>query len=71
VAATRTMQSRVVNSEWITNYKELEEKHGHYRIDKDDEIKSEGSGFRVPIEVIYHHQDLLRAPLTPSPEFAP
>ncbi len=57
----------LVDSEWLSNYKELEREHGDYSIDDDKKIKAEGAKFRVPRAVINHYEDLVRTKETPSP----
>jgi hypothetical protein len=67
----RANGTRIVDADWMENYRILEEKANH-TIPQDAMIKAVDDKFRVPVEVINHHGDLLRAePVSPSPQAQP
>jgi hypothetical protein len=54
----------LVTDDWIKKYKEAEAAHGNYTIEDDNNIKQEGTKFRVPQTVRKHYGDLI----TTTPE---
>src|SRR6266478_2638896 len=63
----------MVDSNWISDYKKLEDEHGHYTITEDKWVKPTESGrFWIPNAVLEHYGDLSRtASPTPPPAETP
>src|SRR6266566_2656497 len=53
----------VVDSNWLIQYRDLEEDHGNYRISDDSKVESVGDGkYRVTPAMLRHFRDLSQSP---------
>ena len=65
---TRSSQL-VIDSDWLMQYRQLEEEHGNYKISDDSKVESVGGGkYRVTKSMLRHFRDLSQTPMsTPTP----
>lgn len=55
--------SSIVDSEWLVQYRKLEQEHGNYTISDDDKVEPAGNGYyKVTPAMLGHFRDLTQVP---------
>lgn len=70
ISKTRKKNAKlIVDSDWLMQYRQLEEEHGNYVLRDDSKVESAGEGkYKVTHAMLEHFKDLSQTPVvTPTP----